>query len=95
MTHINALTTNWKDLENTLNNLQVSINKKYKEETKSLKQGLDAKFKKNKKEIQKILNETENKINAIFKDYEDNLQKFNFQKNCMDYVKERKSFIEG
>lgn len=95
MIHLNVLNTNLRDLENTINNLQISINKKYKEETKSLKQGLDVKFKKNKKEIQRILNETENKINAVFKDYEDTLLKLNLQKNNIDYIKERKSLIEG
>ncbi len=95
MNHINILNINLRDLENTIANLKISTDKKYKEETKSLKQTLDGKFKKNKKEIQKILNETENKIDTIFKGYEEQLQKLNLQKKNRDNLKEQKSLVEG
>jgi hypothetical protein len=95
LNHINILNINLRDLENTIANLKISTDKKYKEETKSLKQTLDGKFKKNKKEIQKILNETENKIDTIFKGYEEQLQKLNLQKKNRDNLKEQKSLVEG
>ena len=78
--HLNALHSNLKDVENTVINLQNLLDKKFIEETKNMKETVENKLKKNKREIQTGLKESENRINLIFKDHEENLKKYNLFK---------------
>ena len=51
--------------------------KKFNEETKLVKDTVENKLRKNKKEIQGLVKETETRINEAFRDYEENFKKFN------------------
>lgn len=84
--HLNALHSNLKDVENTVVNLQTLLDRKFGEETNTMKTAVENKLKKNKKEIQNVLKETENRINDSFKNYDEQLKKLNLNSVIMKYI---------
>lgn len=75
--HLNALHSNLKDVENTVVNLQTLLDKKFHEETKSIKETVESKLRKSKRDIQTAIKDSEGRIKEIFKENEENLKKFN------------------